>query len=473
MAPTMNMMRGLAAALVSTSVLLSASAHAQSDTRSVEPAPLDFATAYKMALQQDPTWRAAQHQRDADAQERALGRSRLLPNLSYSYSRARNWQHSRIENFNGTNREKRNYNSYSSSFSLSQPLFDAASFAQYREGSERAEAAEYTLERARQALAVQVLQAYTDLLYAQDQLALTTAQKRSLVEDEARAHAFIAGGEGTKTDQFEIQARLKVVDAQVIQAEDQVADARNTLGKMIGAVMITEPLVQLKTDSVLSLDTAKSIDEWREQALRHNPELVAGRHMVEASRQRINAEMAGHLPVVQAFARHQISDSDSANQVGQHYKTNSLGVQINVPIFEGGRVLASTDQASAQYEQSLAQLDGDTRDMLNDVDHQYRTLVSSQRRGDAYAEAVDAAQQRLHATRMSIRGGERTNLDALDAEQQYYESLSELRRSRYDQLLAWLSLRWEAGSLEEQDILRVAQFFTDLPVRGLSLKEVD
>lgn len=434
---------------------------------------LDFATAYRMALAQDPDWRTAQAQRDADHQEKALGRSRLLPNLSYSYSRARNWQDSRQQTTQGTYSDSTTYTSYSSGFTLSQPLFDAAAWAQYRQGSETATAAEYTLERARQALAVQVLKAYTDQLYAADKLELSQAQKRSLLEDAKRAQAYVAGGEGTRTDEIEIRARLKVVDAQIIQAQDALADASDKLKKMIGAVIMEGPLVGLKSTRALALDSGRSAADWRRHALAHNPEINASRHQLEVARQRIHEAWAGHLPTVQAFARHQVSESDAANQVGQHYKTDSIGIQLSVPLFQGGRTIADSSQASARYEVARDKLDGQIADTLNDVDHQYRTLVSSQQLGDAYAEAIEASQQRIHATRKSIEGGERTNVDALDAEEKYYETQGDLRRARYDELLAWLSLRWQAGELDNQDILQVAQYFSVKPLKGLSLGKTD
>src|SRR3546814_13833167 len=79
----------------------------------------------------------------------------------------------------------------------------------------------------------------------------------------------------------------------------------------------------------------------------------------------------------------------------------------------------------------------------------------SPRRIDAYARAASAAAERVQATRRSIVGGERTNLDALDAERQRLETLRDLARARYDYLLGGLSLGWKAGTLADADIARV------------------
>ncbi|WP_064123825.1 TolC family outer membrane protein [Halotalea alkalilenta] len=425
----------------------------------VEPESVDFAMAYRMALVMDPTWLAARERSRADVEERALGRAGLLPNLSYRYSRARNWSEVRQDTAAGEITSDLDYSSYSSAFTLTQPLFDAAAYAQYREGQARAQAAGLTLERARQALAVRVLEAYTAVLYAEDQLALAETQRRSLEEDTLRAAAFVAGGEGTRTDQLEIEARLRVVEAEEIQAHDALLDARNALRVLTGAVLLDAPLARLNQSASLALDAERPLDQWQQLALKRNPELAAGRRLLEASRQQVKAARAGHLPSMRVYARRQLNDSSAENQVGQRYDTDSLGVEVNLPIYAGGRVSAASDQAQAELEEAIHRLDGTTRELLNDLERQYRTLLSSQRRSDAYAQAVSAASQRLEATRRSILGGERTNLDALDAERQRFESMRDFQRARYDQLLAWLSLRWQAGVLEQGDIDKVSALF--------------
>ncbi len=419
---------------------------------------LDFHQAYELALQHDPTWQAARSESSAGSHERALGRAALMPNLSYRYTRMRNDAEIRQDTPLGTTRQDLEYTSFSSGFTLTQPLFDAAAFAQYREGKARAEAAGLTLERARQALAVRVLQAYTEALYAEEEVGLMRAHGRALEEEAERSRRFVAGGEGTRTDQMEIEAQRRLLAAQLIEAEDRWQDARNALAMLIGHLPAAA-LVPLSDAAHMQEPDFLPLEEWRELAVAHNPELAAQRSLLEATRQQRNQQRAGHLPSVRLVARSQITDSNAENQVGQRYDTDSIGVEVQVPLFAGGRVRAASRQASDTLEQARFELDGAMAELLNDVERQYRMTLSSQRRIEAYRDAVVAAEARLDATRRSILGGERTNLDALNAEQQHVEAQRDLARARYDYLLAWLSLRWQAGVLDKGDIERVAGAF--------------
>ncbi|MGO3861543.1 MAG: TolC family protein, partial [Halomonas sp.] len=276
---------------------------------------------------------------------------------------------------------------------------------------------------------------------------------------------FIEYGEGTRTDQLEIAAQSRLVEAQLIEAEDRLSDAQNALRALTGTNTLADLLAPLQADVLAGnarttqATSALPLEQWHERTLIHNPELAAQRSLLEAARHQLNQQRAEHLPSVQLYARSQISDSNSENVIGQRYDTDTIGVEVNLPLYSGGRVVAASRQAGNTYEQTRHELDAATVELLNDVERQYRLTRSSQQRIEAYQHTVAAATARLEATRKSILGGERTNLDVLNAERERFEALRDLSRARYDYLLAWLTLRWQAGVLNDEDISQVAGYF--------------
>src|SRR3546814_11858089 len=91
---------------------------------------------------------------------------------------------------------------------------------------------------------------------------------------------------------------------------------------------------------------------------------------------------------------------------------------VRVPRDSGGGVAAATTQSSNELEESRYKLDAATFELTDELEKQFNLVEMSPRRIDAYARAASAAAERVQATRRSIVGGERTNLDALDAERQ-------------------------------------------------------
>ena len=92
-------------------------------------------------------------------------------------------------------------------------------------------------------------------------------------------------------------------------------------------------------------------------ALDGNPEIQAQRHLVQASRQRYEAARAGHLPTARLYARKQLTNSNGENQIGQHYDTGSIGIEVSIPLYSGGRTSAASGQMCIRDRLSVFQHD--------------------------------------------------------------------------------------------------------------------
>jgi protease secretion system outer membrane protein len=162
-----------------------------------------------------------------------------------------------------------------------------------------------------------------------------------------------------------------------------------------------------------------------------------------------------------AFTRANLGKSQSStlDTIGQRYLTKSIGVEISIPLYSGGLVRASSEQASANYERTQFELQDKTDNVLLDVRKQYNLCVSSLARIDALQSAVASATALITATQTSVQGGMRTNLDVLTAEQQLYQAKRDLARARYQYLLANLRLEHAAGILTAEDLYTMARWF--------------
>jgi len=139
---------------------------------------LDLSQAYKAAMEQDASLRAARAATAARSERIPQTRAQLLPNLSASASRNRNSLESTEPNFLGTPvTTDRNYTSSSAALTLRQPLFRKYQMADYRQAQAQVEDANAILEREVQNVAVRVSGAYFEALLTADQLALALSQK--------------------------------------------------------------------------------------------------------------------------------------------------------------------------------------------------------------------------------------------------------------------------------------------------------
>ncbi|SAI46708.1 outer membrane export protein [Bordetella ansorpii] len=416
---------------------------------------LDLMQAYGMALEHDPAYRASIAERNAGREERAIGRAALLPKLSYQYQVGRNDSRVTQPGFFGSTTSDRHYNSYSSALTLQQPLLDYEALSRYYYGVAQSLHADSRFRSRSQELAVRVAKAYTETLYARDQIDLSRAQKRAYAEQLVLNERMLRAGEGTRTDLLETQARHDLAVAQEIEALDAQDAAQRALAAMIGIPVAADDLAPLSGKFEAMVLEREGFSSWQQLALRENPELAALTFSIDAAQERIEQARAGHLPSVSLYASAGRQKSSSESSYDQRYATNSIGVQINVPIFAGGGVSASVRQATDNREKLRYERDARRDEILNGLRQQFNLHHSSLAKMRAYGYAVESARELTTAMKRSVAGGERVNADVLQAEQQYFDALRNLAQARYEHLMSWLTLQQLAGSLEPEDVLHV------------------
>lgn len=420
---------------------------------------------YEQALRNDPVFLGAIKERDAGLENRAIGRAGLLPKLGYNYNKGRNTSKATSLDERARNKtDDRNYNSYGSTLTLQQPLLDYEAYAAYRKGVAQSLFADENFRGKSQELLVRVLDNYTKALFAQDQIDIAQAKKKAYEQQFQQNEHMFKQGEGTRTDILEAESRYELATAEEIEARNEQDAALRELGALVGvpAVDISDLAPLDQNFQTFALMPA-NYDTWHELAISNNPNLASQRQAVEVARYEVERNRAGHLPKVSAYASMRQNESESGNTYNQRYETNTIGFEVNVPLYAGGGVSASTRQASRTMEQAEYELDGKTRETLIELRRQFSACLSGVNKLRAYQKALSSAEALVVSTKQSILGGERTNLDALNAEQQLFTTRRDLAQARYDYLMAWTKLHYYAGTLSEQDLARVDEAFGQGP----------
>jgi protease secretion system outer membrane protein len=413
--------------------------------------------AYRAALQNDPTFRMNYYENEYAKENLVLGRAGLLPNISASYSGNHNVLDQETTIGGRTALSQPRYISRSAAVQVRQPLLNLDAITRYRQGKVQTEQAQETFEANTNEVALRVVGAYCDALFADDQVALARVQRDMYLEQQHVNERMFEKGEGTRTDMLETRARLDLSEAQLIEAQDNAVAMRNTLAGVIG--MDPGTLQTLGEGFRVMPLTPASFDEWRALALQNNNELAAARLAVENARLEIVRNKAGHAPRIDLVGVYSKGDNESINTYGQNNVNRALGVQVNIPLYAGGAVNATTRQAVANHERAKADLDARTSKVLVELRKAHSLVLSSVRKIDALVKAVESNRLLMTATEQSIKGGVRINLDLLNAQQQLYTSQRDLAQARYSYLLGVLRLRAAAGTLGEADIGELAAWF--------------
>jgi protease secretion system outer membrane protein len=423
---------------------------------------LNLLQAYEAALSNDPEFRMALKENEAGQASRVVGRAAVLPQVTASvYQASTDSKISGPAFLNGPNViTNRAYPSNNTVVQLTQPIFNLEALARYRLGHAQADLSDARFMYRSQDLLVRVLQAYTDVLYAQDQLTFISVERDAKKEQLNVNKRMLEKGEGTITDKLETQASYEMSEAQVIEAQDNLELAKRKLEALIGEPLPNVSVVRKLSNQFRVIPLVPSAFElWRETALASNPELRAQSHNIEVSRQDYQRNRAAHFPVLSGVAMWNQAKSYTVSTIYQDTNTSSVGVQLSIPIFTGGEVTGRTSQARANFEKSQAEFDTVTNKVITELRKQYDLVISSQKKVEALTRAVESASELVKAMRKSIQAGQRINLDALIADKGLANAQRDLSQARYAYLLATLRLKQQAGVLTVEDLEKVATNF--------------
>jgi protease secretion system outer membrane protein len=417
--------------------------------------------AYQAALKNDPQYRMSYYENEAAKENAILGRSNLLPQISANYSANRN--RADVDTTQETIRgpfvdsTHPRYLSHSAVVQLRQPILNLDGVVRYRQGKVQTAQGAKQFEASTSDVIVRVVGAYADALFAEDQVSLSRVQRDMYAENQKVNQRLFEKGEGTKTDMLETQARLDLAEAQLVEAQDNANAARNTLAGVIG--MEPGNLDKLGSDFHFQDQPVQSFDAWRALAIERNPVLAAGRLAVENARLEIQRDRAGHLPRIDFVAAYSKDDAASLQTYNQNSVNRTLGVQVSMPIYQGGAINATTRQAAANRSRAASELDYRTNQVLIELRKSYDLVQNSVAKINALEKAVASSTLLMKATEQSIKGGVRINLDLLNAQQQLYTSQRDLAQARYSYLLGLLRVRAAAGTLDEAAVREVAAYF--------------
>ena len=406
----------------------------------------DLEQVYRDALTYDATLAGARASLEAGREKLPQGRAGLLPSVNLTGNS--NWNEA---DYRTTGRSQ-GYNSNGWQVQLTQPLFRWQNWVQYKQGEMQVALSEAQYQLARQDLTLRAAQGYFDVLVAQDVLAAATALHEANTQQLALARKSFEVGTVTITDVHEAQSRADLSSAQTIAAESDLAVKRHALLVLTGKE--PDALKGLRKGVALSRPEPADIQSWVASAETGNYAVQAAQIGREISDREVERNRAGHLPTVDLVASH--GNTTSANAFAGFAKTDLdttvVGVQLALPLFQGGVVNSRVREAAALRDKARFDLDNARRTAAQNARQAYLGVSSGLAQVKAFEAAQVSSRSALDANKLGYEVGVRINIDVLNAQSQLFDTLQKLSKARYDTLLAQLKLKAAAGTLGDDDI---------------------
>jgi outer membrane protein len=404
---------------------------------------------YQLAQERDPTLRAAAAARDAALEVKPQSRAGLLPVIGLSGDVSRNSYDDRAALPGVANPTYSTNQSYS--LSLTQPVFRWDRWVALEQADSLVAQAQAQYGAAEQELMVRTAERYFAVLGAQDALRLAGKEKESIGRQLEQAQQRFEVGLSAITDVQEAQARYDTAVATEIRARNHLDSAREQLREIIGEQRENLDPVR-DTDFRLVTPEPQQQQSWVDTALQQNPNLAAARAGSEAARQQIQIARSGHYPTVDANASYSYLDSNFGGIRELERNDGTIGLQLAVPLYQGGAVNSRTREARFRFDEARERLDVTQRAIERQTRDAYRGVVTGISEVRAAEQARTSSTTALDAAQTGFEVGTRTIVDVLDAQRALTQAELTLYLARYNYLLNTLRLKQAAGTLAPDDL---------------------
>jgi len=185
----------------------------------------------------------------------------------------------------------------------------------------------------------------------------------------------------------------------------------------------------------------------------------------EIAAEEVELQNAGHYPILDAVGSYNDTRAGgSANGFGSDLQNGQIGLQLQIPIYQGGLVSARARRAVALRQQALDNLEPARRQAEFETRSAYLNLTGNVAQVAAFEQALTSSRSQLESTQLGYEVGVRTSIDVLNAQQQLNTAQRDLLQARYNYLLSVLQLKAATGLINESDLADVSQRMSNSPI---------
>ncbi|MGH8549453.1 MAG: TolC family outer membrane protein [Methylococcales bacterium] len=406
----------------------------------------DLVDIFKLALANDPTLQQAINLRQAALESEPQAIARLLPFFSATGAANWNYLNNKKRSFQGLGIQR--YWQDTFAVNLNQPVFHWDYWIQLSQSENQIARAEAEYQNALQDLIRRTIQAYLNILLAKDTLRFAIAEKESLARQLEQAQQRFEVGLIAITDVLEAQAGFDGARSREILSENNLNNSIEALREIIGAY--DGKLVPLPDKIPLMKPDPLDINQWAFSADSQNFSIIAAQNQAELTRKNIEVQRSGHFPTVDVVGNYNVQDNNSS--FGLRGDLGSVGVQVSLPIYEGGAVNSRTREALHNYNAAKDNLLVVRRQVARQVKDAFRGVISTISQVEALRATVKSSMSALEATKAGFEVGTRTTVDVVNEQRNLFQAQSLLSEARNNYVLNWVSLKESASSLSENDI---------------------
>jgi NodT family efflux transporter outer membrane factor (OMF) lipoprotein len=206
----------------------------------------------------------------------------------------------------------------------------------------------------------------------------------------------------SRLDVVQAETQYNSARAQALDSTVQRAQLENTIAVLTGT---PAPSFSLAPGTIAAAPPPVPATGVPADLLQRRPDVSSAERRVEQANAQIGVAKAAWFPVATLNGAYGFQSAQSALWFSAPSNFWSMGVALALTLFDGGRRAAVSDQAQAQYDQTVANYRGTVLTAFAEVEDNLAALRILEQEAAVQDDTVRAAQQSLDITNNQYRAG--------------------------------------------------------------------
>lgn len=339
-------------------------------------------------------------------------------------------------------------------------------------------AGKYDTDKIRNDVSLNVATAYLQILYAKEQLKLAGNRVDAAIKNRNRMKALVDGGTMAKGSLMETEAQLASEELAKVTAENTLKSAQLSLTQLlqldsVAYIEIEVPALDVPEQSALTL----SVEEIFSASLANLPEIKSAEYKMQSAEKSVSIANGGRLPRLSMFGSIGSGYSSQTRQINRlpfptgdfgptgdisvspafdtsyvlspvfsatefedtpfndQIKNNlskSIGISINIPLFNGFQVSNNVRRAKLNLENIKLQKQLTYNTVFKSVQQAQNDAVAANNQYKASQKNAEAMQESFTYTEKKYNAGMANNYEYTLARNNLTKAQSDMLQSKYD-----------------------------------------
>ncbi|MGI5914611.1 MAG: TolC family protein [Bacteroidales bacterium] len=365
----------------------------------------------------------------------------LFPSLSFSSNQSIGF--SNTSSYNEFN-EATGSSTYNGSYSLNSgvTLFAGGKLRNNIKQKEiQDQASGYDVEQARTDIEVSVTQAYLQILYSHESVKIAEqSAELSKAQAERALHMYNAGSI-SKADLASLQAQAANDEYQIISSQTSLSSAKLQLKQLLELDMAESfeiDFPEINDSQVLA--SIPSLETVYNTALSELPQMKSSALSIEAADIAVEIARAAKMPTVSMSAGVSTSSTTASpdllfDQLSNKINEN-VGININVPIFNGKQAKINVNNARQQSLSARLQDQNAKKNLLSTIESLYNDALSAQSKYISANKKLDAAKISYDIVTEQFNSGLKNTVELITERNNYLNAQGNQLQAKYQAVLA-------------------------------------